>query len=85
VYLRPDTEIRDEVYADVLGRTLRIGLPEVEVLVHHGVVTLRGSTELRTTAEIAGRLTRAVAGVVDVVDELTCQRDDTIASYGPTF
>jgi CBS domain-containing protein len=87
VYRRSDAEIRAEVYTDVLRKVLRLGLPDVDVTVHQGVVTLRGSTELRTTAAIAVRLVRAVTGVVDVVDELTYQRDDTASAsvYGPTF
>jgi CBS domain-containing protein len=79
VYRRSDGDIR----ADVMDET---GLSEVDVTVHRGVVTLRGSTDLRSTARIAVRLARAVTGVVDVVDELTYARDDTVtAPYGPTF
>jgi len=43
-----------------------------------GVVTLSGSADRRSSAELAVRLTRAVDGVVDVVDNLTWEYDDSI-------
>jgi osmotically-inducible protein OsmY len=41
-----------------------------------GRVTLRGRADRKSTAEIAVRLTRAVDGVVAVIDELTWAFDD---------
>ncbi len=76
-YLRPDDGIRDEVAHEVLGKTMGIRPPEVEVRVADGVVTLHGSVDRRSTATIAVRLARAVSGVVDVVDELAYEHDDT--------
>ncbi len=76
-YLRPDTDLRDEVAADVLGRTMGIAPAEVSVHVFEGIVTLRGCVDRRSTAGIVVKLTRAVTGVVDVVDELTYEYDDT--------
>jgi CBS-domain-containing membrane protein len=72
-YLRPDRAIREEVTVEVLGKTLGIEQPDVEVRVTEGVVTLRGRVDRRSTGLIALKLTRAVTGVVAVVDELTCQ------------
>ena len=79
-YLRTDRSIREEVLIDVLDRTMGIGPPEVEACVSDGIVTLRGTVDRRSTARIAVRLTRAVTGVVDVVDDLTYRDDDTQAT-----
>jgi len=76
-YLRPDAEIGDEVTSDVFGRTMGIRPSEVKVVVVDGIVTLRGRVDRRSTAGIVVKLTRAVTGVVDVVDELTYEYDDT--------
>ena len=76
-YLRPDAELRTEIIDTVLRRVLLIEPGAVDVDVDRGVVTMRGTTDRRTTAQIAVRLTHLVPGVVDVVDELTFQYDDT--------
>jgi CBS domain-containing protein len=76
VYLRPDAAIRADVMEEVLHKALGIGPPEVGVEVVNGVVTLAGTVGRRSTAQFAVRLTRAVPGVVDVVDELTYRNDD---------
>ncbi|QFZ19675.1 CBS domain-containing protein [Saccharothrix syringae] len=81
VLLRPDDELRDEITREVLGRALWLEPAAVEVGVTDGVVTLRGHVERRSEADIAVRLTRAVPGVVDVVDQLTHSWDDTDTSY----
>lgn len=77
VYLRPDTAIEREISSEVLRRTLAVEPGDVEVEVNSGVVRLSGSTDRRSTADIAVRLSRAVNGVVGVVDELTFRYDDT--------
>jgi CBS domain-containing protein len=77
MYIRPDEAIRQEVYADVLGRVLCLEPGVVDVSVERGVVTLRGTVDRRSTAAIAVRLVHAVAGVVDAVDELGFDYDDT--------
>jgi CBS domain-containing protein len=77
VFLRPDLAIREEVVERVLRRALWTGPPEVEVEVREGVVTLVGELERRSLIPIALRLTSTVDGVVDVVDRLTYQYDDT--------
>lgn len=76
-YLRPDSAIRDDVYAEVLATTAGIDPSTVEVSVVEGIVTLRGRVERRGVVRIAVKLTRAVTAVVDVVDELTWEYDDT--------
>jgi len=79
-HLRPDAAIGRDVTVDLLGATLGIGAPRVRATVADGIVTLRGTVDRRSTAEIAVRLTRSVTGVVDVFDELTYDNDDTADS-----
>jgi len=75
-YLRPDSAIRQDVEIEVLKRTLWIIPATIEASVTDGRVTLRGRADRKSTAEIAVRLTRAVDGVVAVIDELTWAFDD---------
>jgi CBS domain-containing protein len=77
MYLRPDGALRQEVCAEVLDRVLCIEPGVVEVSVERGVVTLRGTVDRRSTAAIAVRLVHAIGGVVDVIDELSFEYDDT--------
>jgi CBS domain-containing protein len=76
-YLRPDTAIQRDVVTDVLDQTLWLDPQMIEVSVTDGRVLLRGCADRRSTAQIAVRLTRAVDGVVAVVDQLTWTFDDT--------
>jgi hypothetical protein len=80
VHARLDAVIRDEVTRSVLLETLRIRPGAVRATVDEGVATLTGRTERRTTAVAAARLTEAVPGVTDVVDRLSFDVDDTIAT-----
>jgi CBS-domain-containing membrane protein len=68
-FLRPDSDLRDEVMTQVLdGRT---SAPKpVEAAVRDGVVTLTGSVENQFVARDAVRVASAVDGVVDVIDRL---------------
>jgi CBS-domain-containing membrane protein len=75
-YLRTDAEIRTEIRDDVLLGDLLIGPSEITATVHDGVVTLAGTVDRRSTAQIVERLVRGVAGVVDVVGRLRWQYDD---------
>lgn len=76
VYLRPDSEIEHDVVEEVLRRTLWVEPGTVRVKVDQGVVTLTGRTDRHSTRQLALQLTRAVSGVVDVVDELSFEFDD---------
>jgi CBS domain-containing protein len=80
VYARLDAVIRDEVAHRVLADTLGIPVGTVRATVEEGVVTLTGRTRHKTTAVAAARLAGAVPGVTDVVDRLTHDVDDTIAT-----
>jgi CBS domain-containing protein len=75
-YLRTDAEIRTEIRDDVLLGDLLIGPSEITATVHNGVVTLAGTVDRRSTAQIVDRLVRSVAGVVDVVGQLRWHYDD---------
>jgi CBS domain-containing protein len=81
VYLRPDAEIARDVEAYVLRHTLVLEPDEVTVRVVDGVATLSGTIDRRSTAEIAVRLTRAVAGVVRVANELQWEINDTADTH----
>ena len=68
---------RDELAGPVLRRVLARRAPHVHVTQADGVVTLTGSTDRRTTAQLALSLARAVPGVVNVVDRIAYAVDDT--------
>jgi CBS domain-containing protein len=76
-FLRADGEIREEIREQVLLRTLWIDPDTIDVAVDDGVVTLTGTTDRLSTVDIIGRMCRGVAGVVDVVNEIVPDRDDT--------
>jgi CBS domain-containing protein len=76
VFLREDDEIRREVVSDVLVRLLWADPELVDVRVDDGVVTLSGRLGQRSQIPVAVRLTRAVDGVVDVVNRLGYTVDD---------
>lgn len=81
VFLRGDEELRRTIIRDVMQRTLWVKPTAVEVEVVDGVVTLRGTIERRSEADIARRLTQAMPGVVDVHDHLSYSWDDTDTSH----
>lgn len=77
VHLRPDTDIRRDVVGEVLGRVLAVQEGVVRVEVHDGVVRMTGQLDRRSSADLAVRLAAQVSGVVDVVDDLGFDFDDT--------
>jgi len=77
VYLRDDAAIANEIREEVLLRTLWMDPGEVSVVVEQGVAKVSGSTGRRSTSEIVGRMVAAVAGVIDVVNEITYDYDDS--------
>jgi CBS-domain-containing membrane protein len=76
VFLRPDSEIAEEIREEIFRRRLRAELT-YQVDVTDGIVELSGQLERRTSTEIAERIARTVDGVVDVVNKLTYRYDDT--------
>ncbi|MFD0524364.1 CBS domain-containing protein [Paractinoplanes durhamensis] len=76
VHTRPDEEIRADIEHDVLGVFLIEEADGVSVAVADGMVTLTGKVDRRSSAEMAERLTREVAGVVGVTSTLDYSFDD---------
>jgi CBS domain-containing protein len=85
VHLRPDAEIRADVVREVLGKVLSIEEGKVEVTVVGGVVQLAGRIDRRSSAQLALKLAAQVSGVVEVVDELDYEFDDTVLAGRPAF
>jgi CBS-domain-containing membrane protein len=77
VYLRPDEEIRREVLYKIISEYLGCDPRRAKVTVAHGVVTLGGSVEKKSMVGLAVGMSRAVDGVVDVIDQLGYAVDDT--------
>jgi CBS-domain-containing membrane protein len=77
IHLRPDDEILQDIETGVLHASFADESKTVTVEVAEGIVTLRGRVDRRTTADLAVRLTRQVAGVVEVADELEYDIDDS--------
>lgn len=77
VHLRPDADIRRDVVDEVLRRVLAVE-DGVQVTADGGVVRLVGQMDRRSSVEIAGRLAAQVSGVVEVVNELGYDFDDTV-------
>ncbi len=70
-YLRSDNDVKQAVVREVLADALCVDPLTVHVEVDDGVVTLTGQLENEFTTHDAVRMTRALDGVVDVVDRLT--------------
>ncbi|SRR6266545_1530094 len=77
IHLRSDAEIRRDVVEEVLQQVLAVPHGTVHVTSSDGVVTLAGRLRLHSTAYRAAGLSRQVPGVVDVVDDLTFNIDDS--------
>lgn len=73
VFTRPAAELMDDIRAQ---------LPDARALsieIDRGVVILRGTVETRSQAIAMTERLRSLEGVVDVVADLTCTREDTVA------
>lgn len=79
VFLEPDNQIRDTVVRQVLQRVLWADLSMVRAEVSGGVVTLVGRLDRHSEVLRATRVTRALPGVVDVINNLTYDLDDVDA------
>ncbi|GAB7036564.1 MULTISPECIES: CBS domain-containing protein [Catenuloplanes] len=83
-HLRPDEAIRVDIESGILHRVLLLEPGTITVTVTAGTVTLAGTVDRRSSAELAVRLTRQVPGVVEVADAVTFEFDDTAILY-PAF
>jgi CBS-domain-containing membrane protein len=77
VFLRSDADISREVRQQVLLRAMWMDPDTVVVEVRDGVVTLTGQLERRSLIPITVNLVRGLDGVVDVVDRLSFELDDS--------
>lgn len=77
VYLRTDDDIRSEILGEVIAHYLGCDPGRAKVAVTDGIVTLRGEVERKSMVPLAGRMARAVDGVVNVVNELAYAIDDS--------
>jgi len=75
---RDDTAILREIEKNVLTTMLWIDPATLDVSVDEGVVTLDGSVDTKTIAEIVRSCVRRVPGVVDVESSLTWRTDDLV-------
>lgn len=80
VHLRPDADIRADVVQEVLRRVLAVEEGLVGVTVTDGVVRLTGQLDRRTSVGLAVRLAAQISGVVQVVNELGYDIDDTVVT-----
>jgi CBS-domain-containing membrane protein len=77
VFLRSDADIAREIREQVLMLAMWMNPDTVAIDVRDGVVTLTGQLERRSLIPITVSLVRGLDGVVDVVDRLTFELDDT--------
>ena len=77
VFQRSDAEIAQEVRQEVLVRAMWMNPDTVTVTVRDGIVTLSGQLERRSLIPIAVSLVHGLDGVVDVVDRLSFEVDDS--------
>lgn len=77
VFLRSDHDIRKEVVEEVLVRTLWLEPNAIDVSVHGGVVALSGTLQRRSDVPLTVRFVSRIDGVVDVLDHLGYEEDDS--------
>lgn len=77
VFVRPDQEIRDQIFDEVLTGYLGTNPVLVTVNVRNGLVSLSGEVGRMSMIPLVLPLVRAVDGVVDAEAELTYALDDT--------
>lgn len=75
-FLRTDSELREEVRTEVIERAMCIDPHSLSVVVHNGVVTVRGQVERTSMIPVIVALIRRLEGVVDVRERLTAAMDD---------
>jgi CBS domain-containing protein len=82
LYTRPDAETRAALVEGVF-HSLWIDPSTVDVEVLDGVVTLTGHVDRRSTAAVVAAFVIGTPGVVDVVDHLTFDEDDSLRAGLP--
>jgi CBS domain-containing protein len=76
-FVRPDAEIEQEIRTELLVETLWLRVPErVAVSVDSGKVTLGGTVDTRSEAELITVLATKIPGVVEVESEVNWLQED---------
>jgi CBS-domain-containing membrane protein len=82
LFVRPDHDIAVEIRQQVLVEALQAEVNSVSADVTDGVVVLNGRVDRRSLVPVAVALTRRVEGVVDVIEHLSFEIDDS--AFAPT-
>ncbi|MFI2641793.1 CBS domain-containing protein [Streptomyces sp. NPDC018610] len=77
LFLRRDRAIQEEILEDVIVRALGLPPSALTVEVAEGRVTLSGTVERRSLIPVTVRLCDSVDGVVEVVNRLAFEHDDS--------
>ena len=79
VFLRKDSDIRDDIVERVFehGIGIAVNPTTVAVDVHDGTATITGQLALKSQIGLVEDMTRHIDGVVDVIVSAGYQRDDT--------
>jgi CBS-domain-containing membrane protein len=77
VFLRSDADIAREIRQQVLRRAMWMDPDTIAIDVRDGVVTLTGQLERSSLIPITVNLVRGLDGVVEVVDRLSFELDDS--------
>ncbi|GAA0250237.1 CBS domain-containing protein [Saccharothrix mutabilis subsp. mutabilis] len=80
-FLVDDESLRAEILRTVFQRVLWLEPAGVDVRVDRGVVTLGGKLERRSEVRMAEHVTRVLPAVVNVVNNLTYDWDDTVTDH----
>jgi CBS domain-containing protein len=79
VFLRGDTDLREEIVDNLLTQVLLIDPDQIEVRVSRGVVTLLGQLPTRAEARLVTEFVERLEGVVKVIHQLTYPVDERVA------
>ena len=85
VFLRTDEDLREEIVEGIIPSLILTSDDPIGVDVRYSVVTLDGEVDRKSDVEVLGRMTRAVDGVVGVVNGLTYRWDDTVREAQPVW
>lgn len=80
VFLRPDSQIREDIVEGLIVRTLWMDPNEIEVQVTNGVVELSGEVDRKSDIRVLCNMVGGLDGVVGVVEQLRYRYDDTHAN-----
>ena len=80
VFLRPDSESREDVVEGLIVKTLWMDPNDIGVHVDNGVVELSGEVDKKSDIRVLHHLIGGVDGVVGVAEHLRYRHDDTRAN-----